>query len=875
MNKKIAQSAEARRNLHTHTHTHTHTGSPLLSPKQIGTICFANFFRVFAIPIFALIFTFCANGAWAATFELTTVELAAGDTFQFKMSAAGEFYVDCGTDGVLSGTGVSGDTITRANTTEATYTCTYSSTGAKTIQFAGTATGHSSGTAAIRFNIGDNNNDTNAKKIVSISGSLGQIFGTIANPSTGIGQPRFYRTFFGATNMTGTTNAISDPNNTGMNYALPPTLFNGISGQPQVRMFSDTFANCNSLTGSIPSGLFGDLSGSPATFMFSATFSACSSLTGKIPDGLFGNLSGSPASYMFSSTFYGCRGLTGSIPSGLFGSLSGSPANNMFSSTFNGCSGLTGSIPSGLFGNLSGSPANNMFSSTFNGCSGLTGSIPSGLFGNLSGSPASYMFSSTFSGCRGLTGSIPSGLFGNLSGSPAQSMFSYTFNGCSGLTGSIPSGLFGNLSGSPADYMFLQTFSGCSNLSGSIPSGLFGNLSGTPAKSMFQATFQNCNRLTGSIPSGLFGNLSGSPADYMFSYTFNGNGNITGFGDKTYVPGDFLGNITTNTSVSNQATNMFNNTQLNNPCPANTYASTRTQFNDAGKPWCSECPSGTISPAGSTDVSQCVVPLTVTYTCGSGASGTAPTDTNSYLPNATVNTVESFGTCTKTGYYASGWVCGGTSVGAGGTFTITADTTCVAQWTGNSISLTWDGDANGTPASCTYGGTFVPPTPAARTGYVFTGWQQCSLSNLDTSIGILGGTFNSDNARWKPINGSAGHTMAQQNGFTENSDDLDNGEWAMTFSYGTVKGMAKCSDTNGAYATTGTPSDTSGQYCWCRATGYTPTGGNQCNLYSTPWVFGNNFGNGAEECINLCAFSCLFYIGWDGGFKPALYGQSQ
>jgi len=35
--------------------------------------------------------------------------------------------------------------------------------------------------------------------------------------------------------------------------------------------------------------------------------------------------------------------------------------------------------------------------------------------------------------------------------------------------------------------------------------------------------------------------------------------------------------------------------------------------------------------------------------------------------------------------------------------------------------LTWDGAA-GTPASCTYGGTFTPPTPT-RPGYRFTGWK--------------------------------------------------------------------------------------------------------------------------------------------------------
>ena len=46
MNKKIAQSAETRRNLH--THTHTHTCNPLKAIKQIGTICFAVFTFIFS-----------------------------------------------------------------------------------------------------------------------------------------------------------------------------------------------------------------------------------------------------------------------------------------------------------------------------------------------------------------------------------------------------------------------------------------------------------------------------------------------------------------------------------------------------------------------------------------------------------------------------------------------------------------------------------------------------------------------------------------------------------------------------------------------------------------------------------------------------------
>ncbi len=52
MNTKMVKNAETRRNLHTHTHTHTHTCNLLLSPKQIGTICFAISI-LFSAPSFA------------------------------------------------------------------------------------------------------------------------------------------------------------------------------------------------------------------------------------------------------------------------------------------------------------------------------------------------------------------------------------------------------------------------------------------------------------------------------------------------------------------------------------------------------------------------------------------------------------------------------------------------------------------------------------------------------------------------------------------------------------------------------------------------------------------------------------------------------
>ena len=285
-----------------------------------------------------------------AEFTLTTTDDT--DSFSFSISAAGEFVVDWG-DGTV-------ETITKPDTTDTTYTHNYTPAGAYTIGLSGQATAYNTDeyTAAISFYVGSNTSakETNVKKIASIDGSLGAIFGTLSSDTNN--QPLFYSTFSGASNMTG---------------SIPSDLFAGISGAPASRMFASTFVGCSGLTGEIPDGLFGNLTGAPASDMFAYTFHGCSGLTGAIPDGLFGNLTGAPASDMFAYTFSGCSGLTGAIPDGLFGNLTGAPAEGMFQITFYGCSGLTGAIPENLFGNISGTAQNYMFYYTFYNCTSLTG----------------------------------------------------------------------------------------------------------------------------------------------------------------------------------------------------------------------------------------------------------------------------------------------------------------------------------------------------------------------------------------------------------------------------------------------------------------------------------------------------------------------
>ena len=218
-----------------------------------------------------------------------------------------------------------------------------------------------------------------------------------------------------------------------------------------------------------------------------------------------------------------------------------------------------------------------------------------------------------------------------------------------------------------------------------------------------------------------------------------------------------------------------------------------------------------------------------------------------------------------------------------------------ADWRANEIALHWyDGDTELTVAeesqTCTYDGTLTPPTTIpTKTGYTFKGWRvkqaaQCSLSGLDPSIGT---DWDATLTRWKPIS-SPGYTMASAFDI-ENSSDLNPGEWVVTFSYGTVKGMAKCSAKSGNnnnytfsnassnwLATESELTSASGEtkYCWCHATNYTPNGGNQCNVASPSWVFIYR-NSSAYSCAKSCASDCALNV-WDvPAFRRAVFGVSQ
>ena len=220
-----------------------------------------------------------------------------------------------------------------------------------------------------------------------------------------------------------------------------------------------------------------------------------------------------------------------------------------------------------------------------------------------------------------------------------------------------------------------------------------------------------------------------------------------------------------------------------------------------------------------------------------------------------------------------------------------------AGWQANTIQLHWyngDDEIQNVPVasqSCTYDGTLTPPTTIpTRTGYTFKGWRarQCSLSSLDTSI----------TGTWEASKGSTGICMYRNldTGDKVNDDcsdshvdGLNNGEWQDNFSYGTVKGTSYCSGKSGDnhnWQWGGNSSDWSAteseltsasgvkRYCWCAATAYTPSGGNQCNVASPSWVFASDIGV-SSECARECADYCTGYVMSYGDFRRAVFGVSQ
>jgi len=337
--------------------------------------------------MFVMFGTMGAANAIDYPFSVTTTELEPGDTVSFSLAVQGTFYVDCGSGGVLSGTGVSGQTIDHtSNANAVTYTCTYASSGGeKTIRFGkegslarGVYNG-SSTVATISFASND--------KIAALNGNLSTLF-PLYDGVRASNYPHYYQTFYQCTAL----------------ESIPSTLFSNYSGANYTNMFYGTFQGCTALT-SIPAGLFQTTS--PMGTTFYDTFNGCTALT-SIPSGLFPYINNTFGNQNFYQMFKGCTNLR-TVPSDLFSGLRYVGSMD-FAGTFEDCTSLE-SLPDELFANIE-TASTSSFYRTFKGCSGLTGYIPAKLFNGLiaNGSPyPSGMMNDIFGGAINLRTTCPTG----------------------------------------------------------------------------------------------------------------------------------------------------------------------------------------------------------------------------------------------------------------------------------------------------------------------------------------------------------------------------------------------------------------------------------------------------------------------------------
>src|SRR5665648_447541 len=126
-----------------------------------------------------------------------------------------------------------------------------------------------------------------------------------------------------------------------------------------------------------------------------------------------------------------------------------------------------------------------------------------------------------------------------------------------------------------------------------------------------------------------------------------------------------------------------------------------------------------------------VTTYTVTFTGGTGTTGTAPTQEATAETSTFVLPANPF---IKTGYTFAGWSDGTNTYAAGATYTMPANAvTFTAQWTAttspNTFNVTFTGGTETTGTAPNQGvtaasGTFVlPANPFIKTGYTFTGWN--------------------------------------------------------------------------------------------------------------------------------------------------------
>jgi len=208
-----------------------------------------------------------------------------------------------------------------------------------------------------------------------------------------------------------------------------------------------------------------------------------------------------------------------------------------------------------------------------------------------------------------------------------------------------------------------------------------------------------------------------------------------------------------------------------------------------------------------------------------------------------------------------------------------------ADWQPNEIQLRWYNgntllNVQSSANTCVYDSTLtIPQTAPTRTGYTFDGWTVRPEMDFAATIptNVVGtnrwaiGLYNDTNSCWYATNSGSAYEVNCDSDTTY-INELQTHEWKVSFSHGNLYGMSRCSATSGTYAQPGTPVIGSGQYCWCKATGYKPSGSNIVNspLSTLSWIFALNRVS-VVDCDQRCAVRCAYYTKFESDFRTALF----
>ena len=223
--------------------------------------------------------------------------------------------------------------------------------------------------------------------------------------------------------------------------------------------------------------------------------------------------------------------------------------------------------------------------------------------------------------------------------------------------------------------------------------------------------------------------------------------------------------------------------------------------------------------------------------------------------------------------------------------TYSGNTNLQADWQPNTINLRWyNGNTQVFPTNtsantCTYDGSLaIPSTAPSRTGYTFAGWTVRPEINFAATIptDVNGnerwaiGWYNNANYCYYATNADSPSWNVNCDSDSTYIDELQAHEWKVRFEHGELYGMAGCGTTSGTFAQPGTPTIGSGEYCWCKATGYRANNASVFNgpLSALSWVYVFNYSS-VTACAQGCGAGCARRAELSSAFRTALFTPAQ